>query len=249
MAARKKPGTTVAKRGNTSMANVNEQLAAEAGAIAEQIGRPAGNKIKTADKQFQFPDGTVDAGPIRVVILDFVSRNDLYEGKWDPKNPNPPSCFAMGKVLKDMTPDPESPKIQSDNCAGCPNNAFGSNGDGKACKNTRLLAVIPEDAKSEEEIMTISVSPTALKAFDAYVSTIARLFQTPPIGVSTEIGFHPERYYSSLMFGNPEPNKSVAEHLSLREAAQSILYAKPDLTQAETTKAKPKTKGRRRSAA
>lgn len=59
----------------------------------------------------------------------------------------------------------------------------------KACKNSRLLALLPVDADDETPIMVLKVSPTALKAFDSYVASVARSFQLPPLGVVTEIGF------------------------------------------------------------
>ncbi len=246
--ARKAPGTAVAKRGNTTPANIREQLSQEAANIQNQINAVGGSKIKTTDKTFTFPDGTVDTGPIQLVILDFRSRNTLYEGKWDPKNPQPPSCFSIGTVIRDMEPSANSPEPQADDCSSCPMNQFGSDGDGKACKNTRLLAVMPPDATEEDEIYTLEVSPTALKRFDSYVATLSKMHGLPPVAFTTEVGFHPETTYSSLTFGNAEPldDKELAVMMAKRTEARTILEAEPNLDGVEKKAPKKKAPARRR---
>lgn len=237
MATRKKPASkAVATRKTTDVANIDELLAQEAAGIQDQIGAPSSNKIRTADKVFTFPDGTVTPEPIRVVILDFVSQNKLYEGKYDPNNPIPPVCFAIGKVLKDMVPSDNSLTKQCDNCGQCPNNEFGSDGNGKACKNTRVLAVMAPDATEDDEVMTLEVSPTGLKSYDAYVATVTRLYGKPPIAVTTEVSFDENVSYSTLRFGNPEPNSNLAVHFAKREEAQVMITAEPDMSNAEAPK-------------
>lgn len=218
-----KPTTAVSTRKSTAIANVQEQLANEAGSITDRIGAPASSKIKTKDKVFTFPDGTVDQGPINVVIVDFMPRNSFYESKWDANNPAPPVCYAFGTNPKDMKPSEHSTDPQAENCHDCPMNQFGSDGDGKACKNTRMLAVLPPDAGPEDPLMTMDVSATAIRSFDTYVGTVARMQQVPPIGVVSEVTFHPEKSYPSLLFGQPTPNENVGEHLSRRPEALAIL--------------------------
>lgn len=240
----------VAKRASTNVAAIREQLAAEAASIQDNIGAPASNAISIRDKVFTLPDGTIMDAPIQLVILDFNSQNKLYEGKWDPKNPQPPVCFAISKSVKGMTPSQNSPEMQvkaGQSCDDCPMNVYGSDGDGKACKNTRVLAVVLPDSKPDDPIMTLSVPPTAIRAFDGYVSSVAKLFQMPPIGVVTTVDFHPEKSYPMPIFGHPEANENLANHLSRRDEAQPLLYAEPDVSGA-TSSATPKKKATRRRA-
>ena len=234
MAAKKKVSKKkgIAKRANTSMsaAAIKEQLQNEAAGIQDQIGAPATNSIKIRDKVFTLPDGTVVQDSLEVVIIDFLSRNNYYEGKWDPKNPEPPVCFAIDKSAKALVPSENSAEMQvkkGKTCDECPMNEWGSDGDGKACKNTRLLAVVLPDAE-EPEVYTLSVPPTAIKGFDGYVGSVAKLYQLPPIGVRTTITFHQEKNYPLPLFSNPIPNEDIEEHFAFRADAETILFVEPE---------------------
>lgn len=239
MAARKGTKTSNSK----ALANVEKELEQEAKQMAERIGAPAANTIQIKqNKTFVLPDGRSTEGPLDVVVLDFVYRNLMYDGPYDPDNIQPPICFAISPSSKGMVPSDNSPDKQAEACNSCPNNEFGSRGKGKACKNTVLLAVLPTDATDETPIYTINVSPTAIRAWDAYVNTIAANFQKPPIGVITELYFDPGTDYPSLRFGRPKPNPDYAVHYARREEARTILNTEPDVTQHE--EAKPKAKGR-----
>ena len=237
--------TAVAKPNPTSLANIRSQLQAEVQNLKEQIGKPSGNKIKLKDKTFVFPDGSVDEGPINVVVIDFVSRNKFYATKYNPNDPSPPDCFAVSRKISEMKPSPDSPSPQAASCAECPLNQFGSDGKGKACKNTRFLAVIPPDEVSPTaELMTIEVSPTAVKNFDATVSTVEKLYGLPPIGVSLDVSFNPNEDYSTLIFSNPQENSNLEAHFARRADAETILMAEPDFTQAAAPAPAPKSRAR-----
>lgn len=91
------------------------------------------------------------------VIVDDAFVNSYYEGGYDPDNRQPPSCFGIAKVNDEMVPHETVEEPFHENCANCPNNAFGSaeNGKGKACKNNRRIAVVAvndyfEDHSSSE---------------------------------------------------------------------------------------------------
>lgn len=230
------PSKSVATRNNTSVANIQEQLKQEVAALGGQVGAISGNKIKTENKVFTFPDGSTSNDPISLVVVDFVSYNVLYrnkfEGKkYDANDRTPPMCFAIGKTIKDMRPSPNAPEPQADSCAECPMNQFGSDGAGKVCTNTRRLAVLsPDDVDPQAELMLVEVSPTALKRFDAFVSTVAKLHELPPIGVSVEVGFDDSVTYPSLTFSSPEPNQNIAVHFARRSEAEMLLTREPDLS-------------------
>lgn len=238
--------------------SVKEQLANEAAIIASRIGAPSGDKIKvTQSKTFRLPDGTESNGPVHGIIIDFVSANYLFDGPYDPNDIEPPICASVGLEPTSLTPFDKSPKKQSDTCAGCAKNVFGSadRGRGKACQNTRLLYLMAPDATSDTAGMLLKVSPTALRGFDGYVSSIARSFQCPPIGVLTEISMDQNLEYPSLRFGNPQPitKEQLAEAISRKEVARARLLAEPDFTSAATaaaatTKGGKSGKSRRRAA-
>lgn len=233
-------GTAVARAKIQLPANVAQQLAAEAASITSRIGTPSGDRIKvTQKKTFRMPSGEESAGPISAVIIDFVSSNYFYEGAFDPNDITPPLCAAVGPEPTTLAAFDDSTEKQCDTCAACPQNQFGSAGRGKACQNSRLLALLPPDADAQTPFMMMKVSPTALRSFDGYVGSIARSFQAPPLAVVTEISLDPNLDYPSLRFGNPMPCSQdlLALALGRRDEARARLMTKPDFAAAEAAKA------------
>ncbi len=227
------------------LANIESQLAAEAASIADSIGKPSTNSIKVRDKVFTLPDGQILQQPLPVVIVDFISQNKFYENAYNENTIESPTCFAINKNVAGMTPSDNSTDKQSEACTGCPMNEFGSDGNGKACKNTRVIAVLLSDM-DDDAIYTISVSPTAIKAFDAYVGSVAKMFKSPPVRVITELSFHPEKTYPSLIFGNPKPNESYHADFARREEAEDLLTVEPEAIKVEE---KPKSRVTKKKAA
>ena len=244
MPTTKKPSTAVAVT-NTAVAvvDVKAALAAMIEANAKKTAPAGGNAIRvTQDKHMVLPDGSKTT-TIQVVIVDFASRNEFYENPYDKNNIRPPACFAIGDVPSELVPSASSPEKQAESCAICPNNAFGSAGAGKACKNTRFLAVLPPDAEEDTPIWTIKVSPTAIKNFDSYVKNVQRMFGVPPLGVITTVSFDENSDYSQLKFSDPVPNENAAVHLARLEEAKEVLIAEPDVSTFATPAPAPARKG------
>lgn len=234
-AAKPATGTALAKKANTSVVSIQEALKAQAAEMADRTQPASGITIRvTQDKTFELPDGTKSSGPLELVIVDFVASNKFYEGAYDPKNISPPACFAIGTKPTALVPSDSSPVKQATECGKCPMNQFGSSGNGKACKNSRVLAVLPPDADEDTPIWLLNVSPTALKAFDSYVTSIARTFQAPPVGVVTQVSFDENSTYASLRFGDPQPNEQLPVHFARQGEAKELLTAEPDVSSYET---------------
>lgn len=245
-------GTAVAKAKLNLPANINEQLAAEAAMISSRVSAPSGDRIiVTQSKTFKLPDGSETDGPIDAIIVDFVSAYFFYEDSFDRNNITPPKCFALGLDAAGLTPSDNSPEKQADSCAACWANQFGSSGKGKACQNTRLLALLPPDADDSTPMQILKVSPTAIKSFDGYVSSVARAFQKPVRAVLTTIGFDPNSEYSSLRFGNPRPvnNAQLLLAMSRKDEAIARLLTEPDVSAATIAAPAVKKVPAKRSAA
>lgn len=233
----KAAAATAAKTG-TNLVNVKAELAKEAAEITGRIQTGGGQWIRvTQDKKFVLPDGTTSAGPMSVVILDFVSANDWHDRPFKKGEESPPACFARGLDPEALKPSAKSPVKQgapeTGACKGCEKNEWGSapnGGNGKACANLRLLAVTEPSADGEAKVYMLKVSPTGIKAFDAYVKTIKAQFDTVPIGVVTDIYFDPNLSYGSLRFGNPKPNANLELHFSKKAAAREQLLSDPDVS-------------------
>lgn len=233
--ATKKPTLHVpAKRESTAVVNYAELMAKQAAEIASKIGAPGGDRIvPQLDKKIRFPDGRVVENTFDAVIVEFISGNFMYKGKYDPKNIQPPICFALGTDPKDMYPSENSSEMQSkDGCNNCPNNQFGSDGDGKACKNMRLLALLPPDAEDDTPFGVINVSPTATRPFDGFVAKLAATFGKPPAAFIVEIGCDPKMDYPTLRFANPRPIDDERVGIYLRRQTEAVkrLLTEPDLS-------------------
>jgi hypothetical protein len=233
-----KASTAVVRAKVALPADIQKSLQAEVASIQSRIGAPAGNRIKvTQKKTFRMPSGEESPGPIKAVILDFISGNYFYPGVYDPDDITPPDCFALGVEVATMVPHDTAPAKQSDACATCPQN--------------QLLALLAPDAQEDSPIMTLKVSPTGLRAYDGYVASIARSFQTPPVGVITTISFDPTPDYPSLRFGEPEPcpPELLAIAMARRDEAKQILLTPPDTTSLKVVQPPVAKGGKRRAAA
>jgi len=250
-----KTSTAVAvKKTGGNIVSIRDKLKALALQTADRTEATSGITIRISqNKEFSLPDGNKTRDPIDVVVVDYTCKNVYYDKPFDSKNIVPPNCFAIGNDPKTLAPSPNAPEPQAKSCAVCPMNEFKSaaNGRGKACSNTRMLAVTPPNIKRDKAgkpvdddlpLWLISASPTAYKGFDGYVQEVARVFELPPIGVITTIGTNPGVDYPSLVFGNPMPNPDIEDHFDLMDKAKSLLAQEPDVSKFEK---KVPVKGRR----
>jgi len=235
----KAASTAVVAKKSTAVVDIKALLKQQAAAVSDKTEPASGISIRvTQDKQFLLPDGRKSSGPIDVVIVEFNSQNRFYETDFDAKNVVPPSCFSIGQNPKTLVPSNNSPVKQADACSSCPMNEFGSKKDGKACQNSRVMAVLPPDADENTPIWLLRTSPTACKGFDAYVGSVVGSFAVPPIGVVTEIGFDSSVTYSKLTFGNPRPNENVESMIGRQEEARRLLDQEPDVSSYKAPQAK-----------
>jgi hypothetical protein len=141
-----------------------------------------------------------------------------------------------------MVASSNSPIIQNEEgCAGCQQNQFGSatQGNGKACKNEIVIAVLPPDPAviRDHDIWVLKISPTALTAFNKYASSVTSK-KIPdseynyPLGlVRTQFFFDPNSQYATVRFKemNPEPN-CLDVVLDRKEEAMNRLLEEPDVS-------------------
>lgn len=215
-----------------------EQLAKEADAIGKRIAAPSGDRIRfNGNQSFITPDG-LEGETLEVVIVDFVSSNMFYDGPYDKDNPAPPACFAIGAEPSMLVPSSNSPGKQADTCTVCPMNQFGTatNGKGKACKNTRLIAVSPVSALDSPDepapLWIMSIPPTSLKAFDAYVHSLSAKHRLPPVGVVTQITLDGSSQYASprCSLVRPLANDELKVFMERRQEASDRLHTEPDVS-------------------
>ena len=252
-----KPNAVAASKAKPKVnlpATVAASFAAEVADIAKSIGAPSGDRIAaTQGKMFKLPNGS-ETEEFDAIVLDFVAANYYYESGYDKNNITPPDCFAIGLEPSGLVASDNSPDKQCNACAGCWANAFKSakTGNGKACSNTRLLAVIlvppggfaVNDNLDDLPIYTLKVSPTALKSFDGHVSGVVRNFGIPVRGVITNISFSADSDFASMRFSTVAPCN--ADMIALANArvveARERLLTEPDVSAAHAANDAPAKK-------
>lgn len=137
---------------------------------------------------------------IEVVILR--SNPNLskiyYEGGYEEGSTAKPTCYSNdGKAPASDAEDPQSNK-----CAICPHNAWGSriteNGSkGKSCADLRRIAVAPSGDLGKP--MLLRIPAASLKELSQYADTLNRR-KAPYSAVVTKIGFDPEVAYQKMKF-------------------------------------------------
>lgn len=235
MATKKPTGGKTPATGK-AMTNWEERLAQEAEVatkMEEHVGA-GGNSIKTAGGRFSYGGGTTDK--LEVIVLDHILENAFYAGRFDPDNPAPPSCFALGRDEDTMVPHENVVEPINETCKGCPNNEFESadTGRGKACKNVRRLMLLNvDDAETAEKIesaetASLKIPVTSVKNWAIYLRKLKDSYARPPLGVLTEITLTPDpKSQWKMNFRMME----VIEDGSLLEA----LFAKKDDIQSALT--------------
>lgn len=172
------------------------KFAQESVATEESVGI-GGNMVSVKGGRLSYNGGEIPGNKMNVIIIDYVLGNAYYDEPFDVDNPSSPVCFAFGRDDKQMAPHEKSAIPQHHSCKGCPMNEFGSadRGKGKACANTRRLALITEDMLEDMEsaqVAFLKVSVTSVKAWAGYVQQLSQVLKRPPFAVITEISVVPD---------------------------------------------------------
>lgn len=220
------------------LALIEQQLAASANNLRAQINQASATKLTINDNgDFVGADGMVIGPEVDMIVVDFISANRFYARPYNPNNVEPPGCFAFGRILQDMAPHETAPEPQHEKCMGCPKNEFGSDlrGTGKACKNTREIAVITHDQfdlpPEEQKIMVYSVPPTGIKTFDATVGYILRTFNAPPIKLVIRATAVKHPTHTTVSFTPTDvENTMLMEHFQRIGECEELLFRYPDVS-------------------
>ena len=185
-----------------------EQEMAAAAAKQASKEKPAGisKAISIRGGVLSIDDNPVEDNELRVIVLASVHENQYYTGAYNPNTPQIPTCYSFGDPEADepedsMAPHPDAEEAQSEACANCWANEFGSAdaGRGKACKNVRRLVMITEDALesaddlSSAEVRILKVPVMSVKNWGQYVrSKLGTEINRPHWAVVTKIKVVPD---------------------------------------------------------
>lgn len=136
--------------------------------------------------------------PVRSINVVLVKGNPtvskvFYADGYVEGSDDKPTCYSNDNIA----PAADAEEPQSKKCATCPHNQWGSAisretgvaGKGKACADSRRLAVAPADLKGEP--MLLRVPPASLKNVADYARMLADK-NVPYFGVVTKLSFDPD---------------------------------------------------------
>ena len=124
----------------------------------------------------------------------------FYAAAWNPDaEATAPDCYSLGGVR----PDADSENPQSDLCASCPQNAWGSKTTAqgtkiKACADKKRLAVVAASDPTGP-VYLLEVTPAALKGLTQYNRELQMRGIAPEI-VTTVISFDTNASFPKLQF-------------------------------------------------
>jgi hypothetical protein len=207
---------------STALVDINKKWEAQAEKAVAEVPATGGTFLSTKGGVLTFGEETMPGNQVCVIILDAILENTAYEGKFDADNKAPPRCYAFGRLdeQKDMAPHPSMelhPEYfipQSDSCATCPMNEYGSadTGRGKACQNRARLALLPagfyqpkrgsrdldlelfNDPKHFQtaDIAHLKLPVLSVKNYFKFVSDVAASQRRPPHGVIARVYLEPD---------------------------------------------------------
>lgn len=227
----------------TSRIGAPSALGAAVSAGIHTGGGSSFKRISIRGGRFRVRDGSNETilpdSVLRAVIVG-ASPNvtkSFYKGAYNPKavgEEKKPDCFSNDGIR----PSNNSADIQSQLCATCPQNAWGSKITDagtkmKACADQKRLAVISADDTSDDpEVYLFQVTPAALKQFGQYGEALASKGYSPEICV-TEIYFDPKEAYpkAQFKFGGfvSQEQVNVIDNLIDSELVREIIGSKDEV--------------------
>jgi len=165
-------------------------------------------RISLKSRRFNFiENGEViikTADPIPVVIVGVQPEHGMaktyYEGEYQPGDSSPPDCSSFDGVR----PDSWITTPQSEVCATCPYNKWGSakamsGGKAKKCRDSKRLMVV--NAKNIEggTVFTLNVTVASLKNLSDFGKGLAKS-GIPLESVITIVGIDEDSDFSKLTF-------------------------------------------------
>jgi hypothetical protein len=219
---------------------LKDQFASKVEQFKSSVSGSASNYVRASKTgKLVLPDGS-EADALECVIVTIASFNAYYDRPYSPDEVFPPACYAKSLTTDNMKPAENSPDKQSESCATCPMDEYGSSitGRGKACKNVRLLTVVPVGSS---DMWTIAVPPTSIKNLDKYVNGLLSRHKVPPTAVVTEVSLdNSPGNFSYWLFDSVRPvtEEEYTAISALETEAQELVMANIDTSKYEPPKRK-----------
>lgn len=267
-----KPVTKANPAAGKAVARWDEKLAEDAQAAAAAEASAGGGQFFSARGGIlAFNGAPVPDNTMAVVIVDGVFENVYYEGKFDPDTPTPPTCFAFARDEKSLAPHDvvvKAGQAQNATCKGCPHNewATADTGRGKACRNTRRLAMIPAgeldrsgrftawpsaDDFEKATLGMMKLPVTSVKGYATFVQQVANGLKRPPYAIFTKVRVVPDAKTQFRVLFEPiekVPDRYMDAIMQRRDEAAGVIDQPYPMEYEDRAPAKPAAKaaGRRR---
>lgn len=223
----------VAVVGNSALVPMSDKYADEIAALKKAVEAPNAQRIKINKKGvYEMPDGSEIGEEFRCIVIDFIPSQAWWEKRFDPKNPAPPDCAAISRDVSAFVPFNNAPMRQCETCNDCEQFKWASDpvgGKGKACKSSRVLAVLPVD-DADADFHLITVSATGIGPWDGYISKLADDYNLPPYAVITtlKVAEAGASYRVDVNVKDATMNELAEAFQSRRKDAAKILERAPD---------------------
>jgi len=173
-------------------------------------------------QMFEMPDGQ-KVESFTGIIIDISRANAFWHESFDTGGGGHiPDCFSVDGLV----PSHNSADKQSDDCATCPQNQFGSDRDGgrgKACKNMkRIFVLLP----GEQFPFRLIASPANIRSIDSYVTQLSSK-AIPYQLVVTEFSLYKKKNQDNIEFSGM--NFKHIETIEDKDAAMKIKRTVDDL--------------------
>ena len=259
----------MARKQSKEVATWDEQLAQYADQAATMEANTGGGQFfSVRGGILTFQDAPLPNNEMAVIILDTIFENVYYEGRYDPDTPMSPTCFAFARDEAELEPHvivSDAGQDQStDGCKSCEHNEWGSaeTGKGKACRNTRRLAMIPAgqfDRNGDLELLDdiasagigfMKLPVTSVNGYASFVKQIAGTLRRPPFGIITRVSVVPDPKTQFKVLFEPidKVDDSMVEDILARvEEAKTLIdfpYQLDEVEEEPKPKAKSKAKAK-----
>lgn len=267
---------------STALVDINKKWESQAAKAVAEVPATGGTFLSTKGGMLTYGDMAMPGNQVCVIILDAILENTAYEGKYDPDNKAPPKCYAFGRLdeQKDMAPHSSMEQFpdyfvpQSESCATCPLNEYGSadTGRGKACQNRARLALLPAGAympkpRSRDfdldiytdaehyqtaDIAHLKLPVLSVKNYFKFVNDVATAHHRPPHGVIARVYLEPDpksqfKVCFEMLEKIPDELAEIVMRRNEEAMAQKIGGYQPPQDRAEAAKPAGSLRGLRRS--
>lgn len=208
-----------------SLEEMQKSLAVVAKEENESEVVSTGRTLSIKGRRFTLGDDRLGE-QLDVVVVATAFSNAYYKGAYDANNVQPPACFAAAEKEGDLAPHDTSPDAQSDSCASCPQNVWGSGtGNAKACKNGRRLVLLAygKDGLAGDQIVTLNLPPTSIKNWASYAKAVTAKFSLPTSAVVTRLSFDPKSDWPVVVMDFVKAIDNVSELQQVIERKQEFL--------------------------